>query len=207
MIIVLEGADGTGKTTLANVLQNTFPGSKYIHATWSRELDCRMLEYHMGILSEAYNFIQKTNLPVIIDRLWLSEAIYAEVFRSGSRYPQEAKIIDKFIEMIGGINIMCLSDNLKKHAERFDILKSERLEMYQNVSHVVQIYNKIWNPEIINDYNVSRGYLSEIINEGGLYKRGNYYKYSIEKEGVDTIKFVEDVKHEFECRNKNWGRK
>lgn len=79
--------------------------------------------------------------------------------------------------------------------------------MYKNVSHVVQMYNKIWNPEIINDYNVSRGYLSEIINEGGLYKRGNYYKYSIEKEGVDTIKFVEDVKYEFECRNKNWGRK
>lgn len=113
MIIVLEGADGTGKTTLANLFQNLFPGSKYIHATGSRELDCRMLEYHMGILSEAYNFIQKTNLPVIIDRLWLSEAIYAEVFRSGSRYPQEAKIIDKFIEMIGGINIICLSDNLK----------------------------------------------------------------------------------------------
>ena len=49
MIIVLEGADGTGKTTLANELKKVFSGSMYIHATWSKELDTRMLEYHMSI--------------------------------------------------------------------------------------------------------------------------------------------------------------
>lgn len=208
MIIVLEGADGTGKTTLAEKLKLAFPGSKYIHATWSRELDCRMLEYHMGILSDAYKHVVETRTPAIIDRLWLSEAVYAEVFRAGSKYPNEARIMDKFIEMIGGFNIVCLADDIKKHAERFDVLKSDRVEMYQNVSMVVKLYNQMWdaNYEEWGIY-LKYGYLQDIHKEGGLQKRKNYICYSIEKEGQNIDNFIEIFKYQFEEKNPYWGRK
>ncbi len=205
MIIVLEGADGTGKTTLANALQNAFPGSKYIHATWSRELDCRMLEYHMGILSDAYKHVVETRTPAIIDRLWLSEAIYAEVFRVGSKYPNEARIMDKFIEMIGGFNIICLADDLNKHAERFDVLKSDRVEMYQNVSQVALLYNEVWR--VTKGFILNKGYLEEVFQEGGLCKRKNYVRYSIEQEGRNLENFIEIFKYQFEEKNPHWGRK
>jgi hypothetical protein len=205
MIIVIEGADGCGKTTLAEKLKEVFPGSKYIHATWSRELDCRMLEYHMGILSDAYWFIQETNLPVIIDRLWLSEAVYAQVFRSGSKYPKESRLFDYLIEKIGGINIICLADDLQAHADRFDELKVGRDEMYGNVSKVAYLYNEVWKCK--DDYLLNNGYLKTIAEEGGLYKRQNYFRYSIENEGRNIDGFVSDIKAEFELINPYWGRK
>lgn len=207
MIIVLEGADGTGKTTLANKLQLAFPGSKYIHATWSRELDCRMLEYHMGILADAYKFTQETRLPAIIDRLWLSEAIYAQVFREGSKYPKEALVMDKFIEMIGGFNIVCLADDIKVHSERFNQLKSDRVEMYDNVVHVAKLYNQIWDADLARWGIHTDGYLNVIKNEGGLCTRKNYVRYSIEKEGQNLDNFVEIFKFQFEEKNPYWGRK
>lgn len=114
MIIILEGADGTGKTTLAKALCHELEAD-YIHATWSRELDCRMLEYHMNILSEAFEKYHETSRPVIIDRLWVSESIYAEVFRHGSRYPWHGRIIEQFINSIGGFTIVCLVDYKEKH--------------------------------------------------------------------------------------------
>lgn len=202
MIIVLEGADGTGKTTLANELKKVFSGSMYIHATWSKELDTRMLEYHMSILADAYQFIQKCNLPVILDRLWLSEAIYAQVFRQGSKYPKEAAVIDKFIEKIGGINIICLADDLQRHADRFNQLKSDRVEMYQNVTHIAKYYNQIWhNIDVCDNICLSKGYLKDIMLEGGLCRRKNYFRYSIEKEGQDIGRFLSEITYELNKLN------
>lgn len=201
MIIILEGADGTGKTTLANKLCEKL-SAKYIHATWSRELDCRMLEYQMNILSEAYEHYIDTSLPTVIDRLWLSESVYGTCFRNGSKFPYQGRIIEKFIDSIGGFTICCLSMDLEAHKKRFLELKDNRFEMYTSVETVVQLYNDFFygtNKQIIR----SSSYMQDIIQAGGastIGKHKKYFKYEIEVEGKNIDNYVSNMKEELQAR-------
>ena len=73
-IIVIDGCDGTGKTTLAEAICRRYDGV-YIHNTY--RWPTKMPLYHTAALHRALK-LAKTRL-VVIDRLWMSEAIYAEV--------------------------------------------------------------------------------------------------------------------------------
>jgi thymidylate kinase len=178
MIIIIEGADGTGKTTLSKKLIEKLQ-AKYIHLTWSRELDVRMLEYQTEALIEAYEYVLNINKPCIIDRHWISELIYSKVFRHGTRMPGYGEIVEKFIEAIGGFTILCLSTNLEKHKQRYELLKGNRIEMYTDVSEVVTLYNVFYNNVKTNK---------------------NYIKYEIEEEGRNIDEFVNQIRDELNLR-------
>lgn len=190
MIIIIEGADGTGKTALAKKLCEEL-NAEYIHATWNRELDSRMVEYQMGIVCYAAKHYSITSCPVIIDRLWLSEAVYGQIFRSGSKMPWLGAVIDRWISCMRGFNIICLSSDLKAHKDRFEKLKENRSEMYDDVTKVVELYNKFWFGG--DSMGLQPGYMREIIDMGGANRINGYVKYEIEKEGQDLFGFVNNI--------------
>jgi len=76
-LIILEGGDCAGKTTLANTLRKRLPNASYVHysdmAPVKRSLP-RM--YTEGMLPAVIG-----HRPVIMDRCWLSEEPYCRVFR------------------------------------------------------------------------------------------------------------------------------
>lgn len=101
MIIILEGPDGSGKTTLANKLHQQ-TGYQLLHRTQPKneEDKKRMMDEYIQVLKAGKN--------VIMDRSWYSEMVYGPVMRDASviTYPQMYEL-EKLATKYGAIVIHC----------------------------------------------------------------------------------------------------
>lgn len=101
MIIILEGPDGSGKTTLANKLaQQT--GYTLLHRSQPKteEDKKRMMDEYMQVI--------KSGKSCIFDRCWYSEMVYGPVMRDASviSYPQMFELERRLLKN-GAIIIHC----------------------------------------------------------------------------------------------------
>lgn len=69
MLIILEGCDGAGKTTLAKLLQNTISNSNIIHCNRETPND---LQFFESIVQESYS------RTIIADRFCYGQFVYQE---------------------------------------------------------------------------------------------------------------------------------
>lgn len=134
-MIILEGPDGTGKTTLAEALAKKLNGM-VIHAGFDRKWDIR--QFHSAIITSAY-FIENAGCPVIIDRWAVSEAVYGRVFRGGEAYDTAALVKDACLSY-DPIMIYCRNDNAVANHLRN---KQVREEMFGDISEVVATYEQL----------------------------------------------------------------
>lgn len=134
-IIILDGPDACGKTTLANKFIEKYGGT-YIHLTY-RFAD-KMPLYHMAMLRKALK-LSKTQL-VIIDRLHVSEYIYAKVYRGGSKWPWMLASFNSFCRELGIPIIICAPSTVERGVEWFNAAKTERPEMYDDIKEVIKEY-------------------------------------------------------------------
>lgn len=178
-LVIVDGCDGTGKTTLAQAICKKFDGI-YMHNTY-RWKD-KMPLYHTAALHRALK-LSKTRL-VVIDRLWMSEAIYAEVYRGGSPWPHMGRMIDRIVRKHSGVYILTLSP--EGHKERFQQLKSEREEMYDDVEAVRIRYEQLYHGGFaIHD----RDYAQQLSVHGMKY-RHDVLGYRYDVEGKDMDKYM-----------------
>lgn len=134
-MIILEGPDGTGKTTLANALAKKLNGF-VIHAGFDRKWDIR--QFHSAVITSAY-FIENSGCPVIIDRWAVSEAVYGRVFRGGEAYDTAALMRDACLSY-EPILVYCRNDNaIENHLKN----KAEREEMFDDMTDVVKTYDEL----------------------------------------------------------------
>ncbi len=104
MIIVLEGPDCSGKTTLGQALHKEFNGKfKYIHNSldrgqlvWRNE-DGKIIKKYKDLYHSHIDSL-RLHKNAIVDRLWPSELIYGNVFRGGTQYnvAQVKKICEEY---------------------------------------------------------------------------------------------------------------
>lgn len=101
MIIILEGPDGSGKTTLANQLQKQ-TGYQLLHRTQPKndEDKKRMMDEYIQVLKAGKN--------CIMDRSWYSEMVYGPVMRDASviTFPQMYEL-ERLAAKYGAIIIYC----------------------------------------------------------------------------------------------------
>lgn len=122
-IIVLEGPDAAGKTTLASYLVRAFNANRF-RATWTPSLNVAMADYQRSILDNVLEHIKYVGTPFILDRHWPSEWVYGQIFRTLT--PDHYKFMSEFDEIIksnGGVYIMCGDDvvtQVKRHKENQD---------------------------------------------------------------------------------------
>lgn len=190
MIILLEGSDGTGKTTLAKAICKKL-NAHYLHATY--RFKDKMFAYHTVLLYKAVELILKTNRPVVIDRLWASEAVYAEVFRGGSQWGLMGRFMERVINKMGSMHIFCLVDNYDEYIKKYTRLKSERSEMYDNVDKiftVAKMYDSLYwgNKKFIAQSQPS--YLQSLINHDGMISHINTLRYTI---GQAVPQFIDHI--------------
>ena len=141
-LIVLDGSDCSGKTTLANHLAD-FYGAFVIHRTYTPELDKRMPEY----LGEAISFYETTGGIVVIDRLILSEYVYSSVYRDGMLWDNErVKLLDR-LEKLGAMHVICLPSDSEQHTKAFEESVKAGNEMYSSLDAVPQCYSDIFNKQ------------------------------------------------------------
>lgn len=108
MIIILEGPDGAGKTTLANKLCKSIPGSTLLH--YGAPTDAVAAENYWQVYAE--DILKASTASVLImDRSWYTDMVYGPVLR-GSLEMTATKC--KMLEALvlangGGLVIYCTS--------------------------------------------------------------------------------------------------
>jgi transposase-like protein len=139
-IFVLEGPDGAGKTTLAMALKEML-GARYLHLTY-RWKD-KMHLYHYSAIRVAGHMAQ--HQPVIIDRWWPSEIVYADAYRGGSKFTKHYFLLELIASKIGLTYVMCLPEERDRYLEHYNILKGQREEMYnEGLDRVYSGYMEIY---------------------------------------------------------------
>lgn len=138
-IIILEGPDGAGKTTLGRELVRQ-TGGLYMHLT----LKSKMWRYQTAALRWAVRESQKR--LVVVDRHWISENIYGQVYRQSSAFPIAARAVHRTWLRFGAVYVLCCPppDYVVETVRR---LKGERKEMYeadQKMKAVAQGFLDIW---------------------------------------------------------------
>lgn len=140
-IFVLEGPDGVGKTTLAKAMCEKL-GAKYLHLTY--RFKNKMFTYHHAALEWVLTEAQKG--PIVLDRWWLSEIAYANVYRNGTRWPVSKYLFESVALKHGFVYIICLPFNKQEYHDHFTRLKSERIEMYDDsMDRVYDEFKTMWN--------------------------------------------------------------
>lgn len=132
-VIILEGPDCSGKTTLANQLMAKYRNHVYIHNAVCNDIE----GLHLNALTSAIKLSR--NFVVIIDRLHLSEQIYGKIFRNKVAY--DTKKFENNVNTYSNIyKVLCLTDKettLKLHKER------KNIEMFDDVSKIWDAYNEV----------------------------------------------------------------
>ena len=100
MIIILEGPDGSGKTTLANTIHRQ-TGYQLLHRSHKTDANATSL-------FDEYAQVIKSGKNVIMDRSWYSEMVYGPVMRKSSAitYPQMYEL-ERLAAKNGAIIIHC----------------------------------------------------------------------------------------------------
>ena len=135
-IIVLEGADCTGKTTLAKALVEQYDGV-YIHNRYHKDI------WPFFMASMRWAVRESKRRLVIIDRHWASECVYARVYRKGTTIGPVLRGIQRVLAFHGALNVVCAphpSEVVKNHKR----VKETRKEMYDDVSNIALRYHELW---------------------------------------------------------------
>lgn len=186
MIIILEGPDGAGKTTLGQHMAKQLNGT-YLHLSY-RWPD-HMFEYHTAAIRYAIRKSHKH--PVIIDRWWPSEALYAAEYRGGSKWEHMGRMMDRVARKHSAIYVYCLPDDLVEYEKRFNKLKEEREEMYDSVVGVAKRYLNLWHGD--KKHIPTANYADLLIRTGGVKDRDDHMYYSINMYGHCMDHFTELV--------------
>lgn len=124
-LIILEGPDGVGKSTLAQALCDKYQGH-YFHATWTKELEPYMDKYIGEIMHNALRVAE--HRVAIVDRCWVSEYIYDAVYRQRSDFEDFYNRMDALCR--SAVKVRCLPKSRKKYLSAYEELLKQREEMY-----------------------------------------------------------------------------
>ncbi len=199
-IIVLDGPDGTGKSTLAQKFV-TDHGAKLFHQTY-RFKKC-IPAYHEAMVRRAEKVVEQGGLAVL-DRLWITEAVYAAVFRGGTTWPQYTYDMAARIKELGGVTVLCLAQNIdeciKAKHER-DATDEQSLDRERVVNNGKSYDNEQLRELHLRFKDLWRGnmwtegpdYASMLTRTGGVNEELDYLRYVIQEDGVDLDKFAKQV--------------
>jgi len=112
MIIILEGPDGAGKTTLAETLRQKLQGNKLVHIVKHGPYRDLTSEHLCKIYFRGMTPALTHDDIVIMDRSWLSEPIYGNAYRDGlNRIDTPRKrMLERVALSRGAVVINCLPD-------------------------------------------------------------------------------------------------
>ncbi len=99
MIVILEGVDGGGKTTLADELRLSL-GLSYVHVSNPEPGD--------DVFQHHFQPIKGVKDDTIVDRLHWSDDVYGAVLRGGPGLSdQEFGFLDGYLASRGAITVLC----------------------------------------------------------------------------------------------------
>jgi len=180
MIIILEGPDGVGKTTLANEIKTIYGKEVYyLHLRVHKD----MKRWHTASARLATKKQDEDKL-VILDRHWPSEQCYSYIFRKGPSYDPEELYYD--LKEIGTKYIWCLPSDLQQVKDNHIRNREIRHEHYYNIEKVIDLYHAYWYGIKTNTHN----FLSSL---GSLKDKDDFIRYDMFTHGKDMKKWINEI--------------
>jgi thymidylate kinase len=147
-LIILEGPDECGKSTLAGNIARYFKGVQ-LHSTASPKLFPALEDYHKNILANAVDNMEN-GLTVVLDRFWPSEVAYGcKLFRPESEYQLVAEALHTEVVKHNYLYIFCFSTQgwnryKKGHVDPAHSLTLEQyLQVWKNYQEIRDILMKL----------------------------------------------------------------
>lgn len=104
-LLLIEGPDGAGKSTLANFIAKRVPNARIQHFG-APENDEQAYNYYK-VYAEAVNNVKDDEL-VIFDRCWLSDSVYGPVLRDRlEMVPDKIEYLEKLAKEKNAMYIFC----------------------------------------------------------------------------------------------------
>ena len=192
MLLILEGADCSGKTTFANNTIDFFgkENCEYMHSTYFSGMD--VLSHHKQVLTKAIYSLTKKAV-VIVDRHWISECVYGSEYRKGCSYAPAENQFYKKINDLGGQYVLCIPDKetqVLRHKER----KASDGEMFSDINGVIDRYSALWHGKTL-DY-MPQNYVDFLTQSGGVHKLMNWHLYDWQKHGDILPEFLKNIEEQ-----------
>ena len=168
-IIILEGADCTGKTSLAKALGGVYVHNGLYEDVWTAHLAC--VDEAVARCAEEL---------VVIDRLFISEQVYGQVFRGGPAYDPEP--LDEMLTKASALTVLCVRADQLRHLRHFDELKTLRRESFDDIARVVRLYADLSRGDL-----TKTGYtwLDREIRYGQYAQRPDVMLYDMDQMGME----------------------
>lgn len=136
MILVLEGPDGTGKTTLANAFQAKYPDAVKVFHSEHRE-DQYVFD---SVLVDKAIDVHLAGGIAILDRSWIGDGIYGPVFRG--TFEPRMRWLDARLRRYGATYVIC-APPAERVEELFQKLRTERPEKFTTQLEVARQYRAL----------------------------------------------------------------
>jgi thymidylate kinase len=190
MIIILEGPDGAGKTTLAETLRQRLQSDHMTqivkHGPYTNLVAEELCKIYFRSMTQALTY----NDHVIMDRSWLSEPVYGSVYRGGANrvdMPRK-RMLERVALARGAVVVQCQPsfdlcattfasrsedeylDTIKQLRQVYDEYETLKLHTDLPVVHYDYQYDEVDDlMEKINTASTKNG-----SDGGGTFKEGNY---------------------------------
>jgi thymidylate kinase len=171
-IILFEGADSSGKTTLARYFVKKH-GAHYIHGRVHKDA----WKWHNAAIRRALRFRERGELTVI-DRNYISHLVYGRVFNN-QQYDAKARLLDDILRRNGALTVLCSPDDQLRQIARWEEEKAAgRSEAFDRIKEVVALYADLARGNVAHPGN---GYLDEMIRFGDFSERQDVLIYDVHK--------------------------
>ncbi len=195
-IIILEGADCSGKTTLAlsigaHVLE-TGGDFLYLHGSpWPGTVEREHMRMEAIATAGALYYGQ----VVVLDHFWIAEQVYGMTYRKAPAY--DPTQLDSRMRTLGAMLVLCVPMNrilqVKRHRDRHAAGK----EHFSDASDVIRRYADLQSGHANCDDASYVGYLTRL---GAFSLRADVQPYDI-----DDVQSVPSVAARFVARARDMG--
>ena len=180
MIVILEGPDGVGKTTLANQFKEIREKKVfYMHLRVHKNMKL----WHSASARLAFKK-HKENRLVLLDRHWPSEQCYSYIFRERPSY--DPTDIYYYLKQLDTQYIWCLPSDLKQVKENHIANRKIRHEEYYDIEKVIDLYYAHW-------YGVKTKNSNFLSSLAPLMNRPDFIRYDMFTHGKDMKKWINEI--------------
>lgn len=144
-MIILEGPDNTGKSTLKNRLMKVFPLKDMGHSGGPPNT---VEEWEDRMYRLLLNNTGKETRSFIVDRFFYSEIVYGKVLRGGTIVPQDN--MDRLEDLLMEHDPMIIYCRRPVHRIKETLSERDQLEgVNENISRICRAYDTMFGSRVL----------------------------------------------------------